>query len=247
MPSSELRPVSRSTLPDVVVEQVKDLIASGRLRPGDQLPTERELCETLSVGRSTVREALRVLTATGVVRRRRSTLIINPEPPILVDSISKSTLHEIFEARRLIEVGLTGLAAQRATEEQIAEIGRWLPPEDQTPTVAEFVELDVGFHYAIATVSKNRIITGYLLRVRDELFQSHKFYAALDSFDHSQAASFVQRNVADHRRVHAAIASHRAAEAQRAMEAHFRHVERDIVRRLAVESGEDPAEASEIG
>jgi GntR family transcriptional repressor for pyruvate dehydrogenase complex len=247
MPTSELRPVSRSTLPDVVVGQIRDLVSSGRLRPGDRLPTERELCEMLSVGRSTVREALRVLTATGVVRRRRSTLIVNPEPPILVDSISKSTLREIFEARRLIEVGLARLAAERATDEQIAEIGRWLPPEGQTPTVTEFVDLDVGFHYAIATVSENRIITGYLLRVRDELFQSHKFYAALDSFDHEQAASFVQRIVADHRQIYAAIVSHRATDAQRAMESHFRHVERDIVRRLAGEAEREPGEAGEIG
>lgn len=240
MPLSQLQPVSRRTLPDVVVGQIRELIRSGKLRPGDQLPTERELCETLSVGRSTVREALRVLTAIGVVRRTRSVLYINPEPPIIVESISKSTIHEIFEARRLIEVGLARLAAERATDEQIAAIWRWLPPEGETPSVTQFQELDVGFHYAISNASENRIITGYLNRVRDELFVSHKFYAALDSFDHGQAEEFVERTVLDHRRIYAAIAGHRPSEAQRAMDAHFRRLERDMLKRLGSAEADGP-------
>lgn len=232
MPVSQLQPVSRRTLPDVVVGQIRELIRSGKLRAGEQLPTERELCEMLSVGRSTVREALRDLTAIGVVRRSRNGLYINPEPPLIVESISKSTIQEVFEARRLIEVGLARLAAQRASVEQIAAIGRWLPPDGVTPSVEEFQRLDVGFHYAISSATENRIITGYLNRVRDELFVSHKFYAALDSFDHGQATEFVERTVLDHRRIYAAIADHRPSEAQRAMEAHFRRLERDMLKRL---------------
>ncbi len=231
MPTSHLRPVTRRTLPDVVVGQVQDLIRSGKLHPGDQLPTERELCETLSVGRSTVREALRDLKAIGVLRRNRSGLYINPEPPLIV-SVSKATIQEVFEARRLIEVGLAHLAAQRASEEQIAEIGRWLPPEGVTPSVEEFLQRDVDFHYAISSAAENRIITGYLNRVRDELFVSHKFYAALESFDPSQASEFVERAIADHRRIYAAIAAHRPSEAQRMMEAHFRRLERDMLKRI---------------
>lgn len=233
MATGQLQPVSRSTLPDAVVGQIKELISSGRLRSGDQIPTERELCEMLSVGRSTVREALRVLTAIGVVQRKRNALYVNPEPPIIVESISKSTIHEVFEARRLIEVGLAALAAERATGEQIEAIGRWLPPEGETPSVAEFQELDVRFHYAISAASENRIITDYLMRVRDELFVSHKFYAALDSFDHQQAQEFVERTVHDHRRIFAAIVGHHPGEARRAMEHHFRSLEGDMLRRLA--------------
>ena len=235
MPASQLRPVARRTLPDVVVGQIQDLIAQGQIKPGDRLPTERELCEMLSVGRSTVREALRMLTATGVVRRTRHELCINPEPPIAVEAMSKTTLHEVFEARRLIEVGLAGLAAQRATEDQIAEIGRVLPTEGQVLTVREFHEHDVDFHYAIANAVGNRIILSYLVQVRDELFVTHRFYEALDSFDHRQASEFIERTVYDHRHIFDAIAAHRAGEAQRAMESHFRHVERDMLRRLASE------------
>src|SRR5579875_2792145 len=124
-----LQPVARSTLPDVVVGQIQQLIASGELKPGDRLPTERELCERLSVGRSTVREALRVLVTLGVLTRDRAGVYVNPEPPILVSSITATTVQIIFEARRLFEVGLAGLAAQRAEEDDLQEIARWLPPE----------------------------------------------------------------------------------------------------------------------
>lgn len=239
MTTTPLRPIFRKRLPDVVVGQIQDLIRSGQLRPGDQMPTERELCEMLSVGRSTVREALRDLTAIGVVQRGRNGLYINPEPPLIVESISRSTIQEVFEARRLIEVGLAHLAAQRASEEEIAAISKWLPAEGVTPSVEGFQRLDVGFHYAISSAAENQIITGYLNRVRDELFVSHKFYTALDSLDPGQAREFVERTVVDHRRIYKAIAEHRPSEAQRAMEGHFQHVEWEMLRLLDRENAEE--------
>lgn len=228
-----LQPVARSTLPDVVVRQIQDLIAQGSLKAGDRLPTERELCEILSVGRSTVREALRVLVTLGVLRRQRGGLYVNPEPPLLVGSITASTVTTIFEARRLFEVGMAGLAARRADEQDLAEIGRYLPPEGQTVDADTFKRLDVGFHRAIAKAAHNPVVEEFFNRVQEELFRSHAFYTALDSFDREQAQEFIQRTLTDHRTIYAAIAARRPREAQHAMEAHFRHVERAMVRRLS--------------
>jgi GntR family transcriptional repressor for pyruvate dehydrogenase complex len=229
---SMLQPVARSTLPDVVVRQIQELIAQGVLKPGDRLPTERELCDTLSVGRSTVREALRVLITLGVLKRQRGGVYVNAEPPLIVATINAGTITTIFEARRLFEVGLAGLAAERATEADREEMGRWLPPEGVQVDVERFKELDVGFHRAIARSAHNPLVEELFNRVQEELFRSHAFYTALDSFDPAQARQFIQRTLQDHRAIYEAIAARQPREAQRAMEAHFRQVERVMVRRL---------------
>jgi GntR family transcriptional repressor for pyruvate dehydrogenase complex len=213
-----------------VVQQVRDLIASGRLQPGERLPTERELGEMLSVGRSTVREALRALMALGVVRRGKGGLYVSDGPPSLASAISASTVQETFEARRLFELDLAGLAAERADASDLAEIARWLPVG--VPDVETFKGLDVGFHGAVARAAHNRVVVELFEAVREILFRSHAYYTALDSLSHRQAREFVRKTVADHVRIYEAITQHRPREAREAMEAHFRHLERAMLSRL---------------
>jgi GntR family transcriptional repressor for pyruvate dehydrogenase complex len=114
-----------------VVGHVEALIARGRVRPGDRLPPERELALHVGVSRPSVRAGLRWLTAMGVVRARQGsgTFITDGPPRIEPDSLGMlATLHrfsrdEMFEARRVLEVGIAGLAAERATAEQLAAMG----------------------------------------------------------------------------------------------------------------------------
>src|SRR6185503_16352485 len=111
-----------------VVSHLWRMIRRGRFRPGDRLPTERDLADELGVSRHSVRAALQFLTAMGVVRSRQGagTFIqdgpptLDSEPLRLLAALHGFTREEMFEARGVLEVDAAGLAAQRATGEQVA-------------------------------------------------------------------------------------------------------------------------------
>src|SRR5919106_3955493 len=113
-----------------VVSHVRTLIERGELRPGDRLPAERDLATHVGVSRPTVRAGLRALAAMGVVQSRHGsgTFIPSGPPSLGTEALSlHAALHgftreEMYEARRILEVGAAGLAAERATSEQMATL-----------------------------------------------------------------------------------------------------------------------------
>src|SRR3989441_11012621 len=113
-----------------VVTHVRRLIDHGALGPGARLPPERDLAQQIGVSRPTVRAGLRTLAALGVVRSRRGSGTYIPEgPPTLgsealgfLAALHKVTGDDVYEARRLLEVGAAGPAAERATPGQLATL-----------------------------------------------------------------------------------------------------------------------------
>src|SRR5215467_7515691 len=113
-----------------VVAHVRHLIDSGTLGPGARLPPERDLAQQVGVSRPTVRAGLRTLAALGVVRSRRGSGTYIPDgPPTLgaealsfLAALHKFTGDHVYEARQILEVGAAGLAAERATPEQLATL-----------------------------------------------------------------------------------------------------------------------------
>src|SRR5262245_22733465 len=113
-----------------VVAHVRALIERGKLRPGDRLPAERELAGQIGVSRPTVRAGLRALAAMGVVQSRHGSGTYIPDgPPVLaaeplsfLAALHGFTGEEMYEARRILEVGAAGLAAERATAEHLATL-----------------------------------------------------------------------------------------------------------------------------
>src|SRR6476619_372141 len=110
-----------------VVSYVRGLIERRELRPGDRLPAERDLATQIGVSRPTIRAGLRTLAAMGVVRSRHGSGTYIPEGPPATNTYAVSflaarhgfTRDEMYEARRILEVGAAGLAAERATAEQV--------------------------------------------------------------------------------------------------------------------------------
>src|SRR6188768_2249540 len=150
-----------------VVSYVRGLIHRGELKPGDRLPAERDLAVHVGVSRPTVRAGLRTLAAMGVVRSRHGSGTYIPEgPPALnTDALSfLAALHgftrdEMYEARRILEVGAAGLAADRATSDQIATLAEEVASlfaSLQEPRV--FLVHDINFHRAVAAASGNPIV-----------------------------------------------------------------------------------------
>ena len=148
---------------EIVVQHVRGLIERGELRPGDRLPAERELAVQLGVSRPSVRAGLRSLSAIGVLQTRHGAgTFITDGPPTLgseplsfLAALHGFTRDEMFEARRALEVGVAGLAAERATDEQIATIaeeitGMFAALDDPQA----FLIHDIRFHRAVAEASR---------------------------------------------------------------------------------------------
>ena len=167
----EFRRVLKTRVSEGIIEQVRDLITSGRLKPGDRLPAERELAHTLSVSRSAVREAIRALESLGIVEARagQGTFVASPQrDPITASLFHVNTQRNLFEVRRVLEPGLAALAARRATPEQVGKMRAIL--DDQKGKVharESYVNEDAAFHFQIAEATGNEV----LLRVAGSLME----------------------------------------------------------------------------
>ena len=122
----------RGTTSEEVVSQLREMIHKGELRPGDRLPPERDLAKLLGVSRPTLRAGISSLAAVGVLQPRRGagTFVVEAEgspaldssPLRLMASLQRFTPVEMFEARRSLEMAIAGLAAERATGDQMASM-----------------------------------------------------------------------------------------------------------------------------
>jgi GntR family transcriptional repressor for pyruvate dehydrogenase complex len=218
------RPARRSVVAvDLVTTYVRDLIERGELRPGDRLPTERELAGQIGVSRPTVRTSLRALSTMGVVQSRQGagTFITDGPPALASEPLGLlAALHGLsrdglFEARRVLEVGTSGLAAERASGIHLAAMSEEVT--GMFATVEEpltFLWHDVRFHRAIAAASGNPVL-GVLIDMLGSMFYERRRETIQTATD--------LRDTADaHRRIYQAIRSHNREAARVAMDDHLR-------------------------
>lgn len=162
-------PVSLGRVSQVIVEQIRLLIHEGRLSPGDRLPSERELCARFGVSRVTVREALRVLEASGLVEIRvgahGGAFVTSPSNARLGEGLadllklSPLTAAEVTEARMVFELGIVPLVVERATAEDIAALNEICARQraalkDQSYSMT----LSAEFHVRVAGCTHNAAI-----------------------------------------------------------------------------------------
>ncbi len=136
-----LEPIQKNVkISHKIVEQIKEIIFSGKLQPGDRLPTEKELAERLNVSRPTLREALTVLEALGLieVRPREGSIIKSVMPQSMQEPIhdmlgvDPSKVLELFEVRKIIDAEGAAMAAERATEVDIDKLKTCMQKLDQS-------------------------------------------------------------------------------------------------------------------
>ena len=166
--------VTRGRLYEQVTAQLRSLIASGGLKPGDRLPSERLLAEQLGVSRIVVREAMKVLEEQGLVKVQvgSGTYVALIEADVVTDAIGRyihqyaASLEHLSEVRRILEVEIAGLAAERATPEDVAHMEQIvLEMERAVALLAEdasaidsFVRVDLAFHTALADATQNPLL-----------------------------------------------------------------------------------------
>jgi GntR family transcriptional repressor for pyruvate dehydrogenase complex len=180
--SRAFRPVRRSRVSEQIIEQVRDLITSGRLQPGDRLPAERELAQTLSASRSALREAICALESLGLleVRPGQGTFLAarrqNRGSYAFAGPLRAwEHQHKLFEVRQAIEPDLAALAARRATSEQIEKLRAALADQEaQIQQGQTGIQADTTFHFLLADAAANGILFEIMRSLMDRLAQTRE-------------------------------------------------------------------------
>jgi GntR family transcriptional repressor for pyruvate dehydrogenase complex len=171
-----------ATLANRVTGQIEALIVEGRLQPGQRLPSERELADQLGVSRTVVREAVRGLVAKGLleVRPGSGTLIRSPSARAVSQSMTlflragqpNLDYTKIHEIRRVLEVEIAGLAAERRTDEDLARLEGILAEMAAIRDDRDrFAQSDVAFHSALASATHNELFVILLDSVVDVMLK----------------------------------------------------------------------------
>lgn len=225
-----LHAIKKTRIHEEVVTQIHDLIREGRLKAGDQLPSERELSETFQVSRTSVREALRALETKGLIISRTGMgnfvadlpieSLIAPLAKLLIEE--KTALADIFELRKLIEPHIAALAAERATKVDIERMKGILEKQGHAVSRGETgVDADAELHFAIGQATQNQALEKLVSGLMEIL--SHSREESLQTLDRRKAS------IESHRKILAAIEQHDGTKAQEAMFHHIEQVEENVL------------------
>ena len=222
-----IRPIRSGQTTEQVVARVYELIKGGELQPGDRLPPERELAKQLGISRPSLRAGLGSLISMGVLQSRQGAgtfLVDGPpaldsEPLRLLAKLHGFSYVHMFETRSILEVSAAGLAAERATGEQLATMSEEIAEMFAAlKDPQQFLVHDVAFHRAVAAASGNATLATLVDMVsailyerrRDTIGRAHDFNEAIEL----------------HRRVYRAIRSRKPDEAREAMREHIMRAQR---------------------
>jgi GntR family transcriptional repressor for pyruvate dehydrogenase complex len=228
MSTLKLKPVSRVTLGEQVATQLAEQISEGEWLPGDKLPSETDLCASLRIGRSTLREALKSLAYVGLVQMRpgEGTYVLE-NTQLLVDRIrtggvlrTEKELQDVSEARLILETELAAMAAERMEPEDLERLEELLKDMERClkGDGREYAALDVDFHLAIAKSSKNQLLHELLVPIRGVL---QEFIAK------SQEMPGIRENAHEHHaKILAALRQRNPEKAKREIRAHLHTCEK---------------------
>ena len=194
-------------LTEAAIEQVRMLITSGQLVPGQRLPPEAELAESLGTGRSTVREAVRALVAARVldVRRGDGTFVTSLRPELLLagigaaaDLLQEGFTLELVQVRRILEPAATAMAATRITDATLDQLDACLHQMSIAPSHEELVQFDEEFHQLVATASGNATLASMLNGVSSRTTRGRAWRGVIE-------AGATQRTISEHAAILAAL------------------------------------------
>ncbi|HJV37430.1 MULTISPECIES: FadR/GntR family transcriptional regulator [Geothrix] len=232
----ELTPIKTKRLYEEIVDQIKHLIAEGKLKPGDKLLAERDLADRFQVSRASVREAIRTLEMLGIIdiRPGEGTFVRGTEtddiirPLAMFLAVERNSLLDMFEMRRIFETATASLAAQRATFEELDQIESMLANMRERLNLQDSEkgeEFDAAFHYAVAEATHNSLLTKLFKTVSEEFAKANSVARRQLYQDNVQNA---QRIIDQHSEILQAIRSGSPQKASEAMLAHLNFAEGEL-------------------
>jgi GntR family transcriptional regulator, transcriptional repressor for pyruvate dehydrogenase complex len=234
----EFEKVSTRKIYEEIADQIKRQIESGRFRPGDKLPSTKELSDMLQVGRSTVREALSALKAMGLVESRQGegsfVRSIEPGqvelPSMNAILLSREAVVELIEARKALEIANAGLAAERRSAEQLSELERIL--QDMESHVGDMEggeSADIEFHLSLAKATGNTIMIRLIDSISTPIAEAIRETRRLQLYANKEQA---RQLLKEHTDIVESIRKGDNLGAQAAMRTHLMHVEDVLLRYL---------------
>lgn len=236
-----LKPIKTRKIYEQIVDQVGLLVAEGHLKPGDRLPSERDLVERFQVSRASIREAISALEMMGLieVRSGEGTYIrqVNIEsvvtPLAWMLFIETDSDLELYEARKILEVQAAGLAAERADEDEINELFEALETmrlDLVNQRLGE--EADHQFHYAVARATHNKILVRLMNTLSDTMQKTLKSSRSR-LYEHRDTP---KKLYDEHCNIYEAIRNHDVEKAQKYMLDHLLGVEKHLAKYLILDS-----------
>ncbi len=223
--------IKKKKLADEVIDEVKRMIQSGKLREGDRLPNQIEFAAQLGVSRTSLREAINTLCVLGVLEQHQGfgTIVKSRFSALYADHLSapfitdeKATM-ELLEARQFIEIGAARLAAKNATQEHLKDMGTLIEAmadANKKGDIPKLAEQDIDFHFQIAQATGNRVMIHLLANIRNlmEKFMHEAFLVLHDQ----------KRYLKAHRDIYQAIAQKDPKMASALMKKHIQDVQKDL-------------------
>jgi GntR family transcriptional repressor for pyruvate dehydrogenase complex len=227
-----LKAVIKKRAYEDIVKQIRGLLARGKFKRGDQLPTERELSETFKVSRATVREAILSLETMRLVDRRQGdgTYVVASSKEALVQPLAAALFHEkddlidIFFLRKIIEPEIALLASKKGTPEEINEMEEILNEQEKEVLNGKNpIGTDVEFHHLMARMARNRILERLLLALYDLLTKTREKYL--------QTEDRKRKSLLGHQSILKAIKKKDHRGARQAMRRHLETVEASVFKK----------------
>ncbi len=240
-----LKPIKKDkkTTYEKVESLLRSQILSGELKPGDRLPSERELASLLNVSRASIREAIKILAAKGLVEVRHGRGIfikLNDDPDLILSKIDdlhldEGFLKEIFEFRVAIESMAVEWIVKRASDEDLAllrkhieETKEIIKSKDKGILLA-LSESDFKFHHLLAKASNNRVLSIILNSLVKDIYSMTRVKTL-------KIKGRAIKSLEEHERIVEALEKRNLEEAKKAIEEHIRSVEKDILTNLYPET-----------
>lgn len=227
-----IRPIKRPSVGEQVCEQLKEHLFAGRWKPGEKIPSEHELAQAFGVSRVTIREAILRLSSLGLLESRfgggtyvrEITAGLNISPIVPAAYLDTKSILDVIEYRLVVEVRTAGLAALRATPENIAVLEEtWKAMDRNKHDQRLFAEADLDFHLELSRITKNSMLIETLNVIRSVL--SQVMYVAI------QARG--TRGLHYHRLLIDAIAAHDERRAMDIMEEHITNVYKTLEKNMS--------------
>jgi len=219
----------RVLVSDEVIEQIKDLILKGDLKPGDRLPSETKMASQMKVGRSTIREALKVLIHLGFIVRKNKMAVVSDRiqesvsPHDIVERFKKQrNVLEMIEFRKIVEPDMASLAATRSEAADVAELQKDVNAMTENQNDPEkFLKHDHHFHLHIAQGAKNQILIEVIRGIQGMLKKTQGHVIR-------KSATISPRSLEFHRKIFAAIQKGKPETARKLMYDHLLDIEKEL-------------------
>jgi GntR family transcriptional regulator, transcriptional repressor for pyruvate dehydrogenase complex len=221
--------IRRNAVAHEAIATIKAMIVRGDLRAGQRLPAERELAAQLGVSRPSLREAIRALITLNILESRHGegTFVSSLEPDLLAEPIDfvmqvdDGGIAAVFEARHVLEAGIAALAAERATDLELAELEDYVSAgRAKLDDPEAFIEHDIEFHDRLRRAARSPVLSSMLGSISTLAVEMRRRTA--------QSQAVRARAHADHARMVKTLKARDPEAARLAMIAHLEHVRRAL-------------------